>query len=134
MTMTRALFLVLLSLHSVPSVEALASPTPPSSRRSFVASSIGAGLGILGVPSMANAVKERNEALCGTGFFTNIWQYKCTDIGDIADEGVPKDLSSSEQGATESLMSKFNLGDAVVDLAEGPSATKEQANESSKKK
>lgn len=130
--MTGALVLPLLSLYALPSTEALSSPTPPSSRRSVIASSIGAGLGFLGVPSMAHAVKERNEALCGTGFFTNIWQYKCTDIGDIADEGVPKDLSSSEQGATESLMSKFNLGD--VDIVDSVTPPQQQTDDSSKKK
>lgn len=53
------------------------------------------------------AVKNRNEALCGTGFYTNIWQYKCTELGDIQDEGTPGGLSPSEESTAESLLSKF---------------------------
>lgn len=57
----------------------------------------------------ANALQERNDALCGTGFYTNIWQYKCTVVGDIEDEGIPKDLSAEDQGTVDSLMSKLNI-------------------------
>jgi hypothetical protein len=58
-------------------------------------------------PGPAVAVQERNEAFCGTGFFTNIWQYKCTDLGDISDEGVRKELSAAEATATDALLSKL---------------------------
>lgn len=61
-----------------------------------------------------SALQERDEALCGTGFFTNIAQYRCTDIGDISDEGKSKGLSSSQEGAVDSLMSKFNMDDSVI--------------------
>ena len=64
---------------------------------------------ILGLASPAFALQEKNEALCGTGFFTNIWQYKCTEIGDIEDEGESKALSTNEKSSIDSLMIKFNL-------------------------
>jgi hypothetical protein len=44
----------------------------------------------------------RNEMLCGTGFFTNIWQYKCTDLGDIEDEGKIKAMK--KEAKMDSLM------------------------------
>ena len=60
--------------------------------------------------TVANAVEERNELLCGTGFFTNIYQYKCTEIGDIEKEGISRDLSSEELSSVSSLMEKLELG------------------------
>ena len=86
------------------------SPTFSSSRRSFLATTT-ATLGIWGATgtSAANALQERNDALCGTGFYTNIWQFKCTVVGDIGDEGIPKELSAEDQGTVDSLMSKLNL-------------------------
>ena len=63
----------------------------------------------VGTPTVAQAVQPKNEALCGTGFFENIWQYKCTDLGDIQDEGIPSTLSLEQQGATDSLLDKLNL-------------------------
>ena len=57
----------------------------------------------------ALALRERNEALCATGFYTNIWQYKCTEIGDISDEGTKVSLSKQEEVATDSLLSKLEL-------------------------
>ena len=63
---------------------------------------------LFNVGNVANAVvDERNELLCGTGFFTNIYQYKCTEIGDIENEGKSKDLSSSELSSVSSLMDKL---------------------------
>jgi hypothetical protein len=74
----------------------------------------------LGTPAV-NALQERNDALCGTGFFTNIWQYKCTVVGDIEDEGTPKDLSAEEKDTVDSLMSKFNLeSDKTSKVVETP--------------
>lgn len=64
-------------------------------------------------PKPAHALQERNEQLCKTGFFTNIAQYYCTDIGNISDEGVSKGPSVEETGKMESLMSKFDLGEAA---------------------
>ena len=55
----------------------------------------------------ALALKPNNEALCGTGFFTNIAQYKCTDIGDISDEGKSRKTTAEEDSRMDSLMSKF---------------------------
>mmetsp|Transcript_32553 Transcript_32553/g.65925 ORF Transcript_32553/g.65925 Transcript_32553/m.65925 type:complete len:163 (+) Transcript_32553:230-718(+) len=60
-------------------------------------------------PNPAFALKPNNEALCGTGFFTNIAQYKCTDIGDISDEGRSRQMSSEEESKLDSLMGKFDL-------------------------
>ena len=53
--------------------------------------------------------------LCGTGFFTNIAQYKCTPIGDISDEGKAKEMTQQELGATESLLGKMGVVDDAVD-------------------
>ena len=59
----------------------------------------------------ANALEKRNEALCGTGFFTNIAQYKCTDIGDISEDGKATDLTNEEKSSVDSLMGKLGLDD-----------------------
>jgi len=59
----------------------------------------------------AFALKERNEALCSTGFFTNVGAWYCTDIGNIGDEGKSKDLSKEAETTIDSLMGKFE-GDA----------------------
>jgi hypothetical protein len=74
------------------------------------------------VPS-AVALKPRNEQLCGTGFFTNIWEYRCTDIGDISDEGTKVGFSKGEQGAAESLMAKFQWNNDDVTVPEGESTS-----------
>ena len=68
-------------------------------------------------PSPAHALKQKNEALCGTGFFEHIYEYKCTAIGDIEDEGYSKGLSQAETGLTDSLMGKLGVdtGDAFGD-------------------
>jgi len=55
----------------------------------------------------ALALRPNNEALCGTGFFTNIAQYKCTDIGDISDEGRSRGTTAEEDGRLDGLMAKF---------------------------
>ena len=91
------------------SLERLTSP-----RRSFVATTLAfvANLGLSpNTHSVANALQERNEALCSTGFFTNIWQYKCTVVGDIEDEGVAKELSSDDERTVDSLLSKLSIVD-----------------------
>jgi hypothetical protein len=68
------------------------------------------------VPRSAWAVQERNEALCGTGFFTNFMEYRCTELGDISDEGLPGALSDSQSERADALLSKFQLvDDAAVD-------------------
>jgi hypothetical protein len=72
-------------------------------------------LGTITVPQPATALKPRNEQLCGTGFFTNFQEYKCTEIGDISDEGQRTSLSATEEGAADSLLSKFNLGESSFD-------------------
>ena len=62
--------------------------------------------------SAAAALEARNEMLCGTGFFTNIYQYKCTELGDISDEGKAKKMNIQELGSMESLMGKMGVSDA----------------------
>jgi hypothetical protein len=66
----------------------------------------------MGGANEAHAVKPRNEMLCGTGFFTNIWQYKCTDLGDIEDEGKIKAMSAEEETKMDSLMGKLSMAGA----------------------
>jgi len=92
-----------------------------SRRREFM---VGFAFLAVNLPLPATAVQERNEALCGTGFFTNIWQYKCTDLGDISDEGIGKELSSSETTAADALLSKMNL---LQDSSTDNSQTNESA-------
>lgn len=55
----------------------------------------------------AHAVKPRNEALCNTGLFENFQEYRCTPLGNIEDEGKSKALSSQEEAAADSLLSKL---------------------------
>lgn len=84
--------------------------TPAFSRRDAFACSAASAASIVIFPSQpANAIKERNEALCKTGFFTNIGQWYCTDIGNIADEGQAGDLSKSQDETADSLMTKLGL-------------------------
>jgi len=65
-------------------------------------------------PTRANAIQERNEVLCKTGFFTNIGQWYCTDIGNIADEGKSGELSKTQDKTADSLMSKVGLGESDI--------------------
>jgi hypothetical protein len=62
----------------------------------------------------AKALQEKNDVLCGTGFFTHIFEYKCTEIGDIEDEGTSKGLSSTEESSIDALMSKFDVGSVEI--------------------
>lgn len=81
----------------------------------------------------ALALKERNEMLCGTGFFTNIAQYLCTDIGDISDEGRAKNFDEKELGSMESLMSKMDVKEVVDDVQQAKSPKKENVGDKEKK-
>lgn len=36
-------------------------------------------------------------------------QYRCTEIGDISDEGKAQDLSESQESSTDTLLSKLKL-------------------------
>jgi hypothetical protein len=63
-------------------------------------------------PPPAQAIQERNELLCGTGFFTNIGQWYCTELGNIADEGKSGELSKQQDQTADSLMSKLGLSDS----------------------
>jgi hypothetical protein len=110
----------------------------------------------------AFALKERNEALCSTGFFTNIGklsrtivglprllllkqsdlqsltafyetaQYLCTEIGDISDEGKSRKMSNEEIGSMESLLGKMGVGDEVDDVKEDHRQSIEEKKEKPK--
>mmetsp|Transcript_20659 Transcript_20659/g.31156 ORF Transcript_20659/g.31156 Transcript_20659/m.31156 type:complete len:153 (-) Transcript_20659:557-1015(-) len=76
-------------------------------------------------PPPAYALQERNEALCSTGFFTNVGAWYCTDIGNIGDEGQVKPLSKKDEVSVDSLMSKFNFEDSST--TEGDSSSGKQS-------
>lgn len=85
-------------------------------------------------PSSALALKQKNEALCGTGFFEHIYEYKCTSIGDIEDEGTSKELSSAETGVTDSLMGKLGFDtDDVIESTDYNSNSNNKSNDIIKK-
>ena len=69
---------------------------------------------ILSFIPAAHAVQAKNEALCNTGFFTNIGAWYCTDIGNIGDEGRPKPMSEDAESSVNSLMSKFNIDGEIT--------------------
>ena len=97
-------------------------------RRSALLGGLTAAAALACGPSPAHALKQKNEALCGTGFFEHIYEYKCTAIGDIEDEGYSKGLSQAETGLTDSLMGKLGVdtGDAFGDY----DASKKKGSES----
>jgi len=57
----------------------------------------------------AYATQPRNDALCATGFFTNIAQRMCTEIGDITEDGLRTSLTDKQTGITDSLLGKLDL-------------------------
>jgi hypothetical protein len=107
--------LVVMFLASISSIWAY---TPQLTRRGWMTTTQAVSIIFTGTvlepsPRSANALEKRNEALCGTGFFTNIAQYKCTEIGDISGDGKAKDLSSEEEASVDSLMGKLGLDDST---------------------
>jgi len=98
----------------------LKSSTSSFSRRQALCS-VPAFLAVAAPP--AHAVQPRNEALCNTGFFTNIGQWYCTPIGNIADEGKSGDLSKQDDETADSLMSKLGV-------SESTSSDEKKSNES----
>merc|ERR1712157_11747 len=84
-------------------------------------------------PQPANAVRERNDQLCNTGFFTNIAQWYCTEFGDISDEGVGKNLSDSQESTTDSLMSKLNFDSISTTTTTSSSTTTSVVDDANKK-
>lgn len=82
-------------------------------------------------PAPASALKEKNEALCGTGFFEHIYEYKCTSIGDIEDEGASKAMNQAQSDATDSLMGK--LGFDTGDIVDSYDAKKKSTDKDSRK-
>ena len=95
------------------------------SRRAWIGS-ISCSVPLLVSPP-ALALQERNEALCGTGFFTNIWQSRCTELGDITDEGEAKGLSDSQEASVESLMSKLSAS-SPPSVLDSPTPTIDSAS------
>ena len=77
--------------------------------RRKVLAAAAAAAALASAPTRAHALKKRNEALCGTGFFEHIYEYKCTEIGDIEDEGNSRAMNSAENGLTDGLMGKLGL-------------------------
>lgn len=79
------------------------------SRRQFASS---LSLLLLSQPSLpVHATQPRNEALCGTGFFTNFMPEKCTDLGDITEDGAATKMSSKELDQTSSLLDKLGVSE-----------------------
>ena len=74
----------------------------------------------------SNALEPRNEVLCGTGFFTNIAQYKCTEIGDISNDGKVKKIKQEEQATMDSLLAKMGVEDSVDDDVQDQSKEKQK--------
>ena len=86
-------------------------------------------------PPPAYALQERNKVLCGTGFFTNVGAWYCTDIGNIGDEGSSKPLSKQEASSVDSLMSKFNFkDDSITTTAEESSSGSSEVKQTEGKK
>jgi len=79
-------------------------------------------------PPPAYALKEKNEVLCNTGFFTNVGSWYCTDIGNIGDEGASKPLSQKDEVSVDSLMSKFNFDDSSATEGDSSSGNKQVRN------
>jgi hypothetical protein len=78
-----------------------------SSRRAFVSITVTTASAIL-LPEDSQALQKKNEALCGTGFFEHIYEYKCTTIGDISDEAKSKSIDESMEIQTDLLMERLN--------------------------
>jgi len=73
---------------------------------------------LCGYVDPALAIQPKNEALCSTGFFENSWQYKCTELGDIEDEGKATGLSRVQETAADSLFDKLQQFSNDSDLSE----------------
>jgi len=85
------------------------------------------------VPTPALALKNKNEALCGTGFFEHIYEYKCTSIGDIEDEGTSKKLGQVEINVADNLMAKFGLDtDDVIESIDNNNNNNNNRNSNNK--
>ena len=104
-----------------------------NNRRALFGAISAAALPVFWSNEPAAALQARNEALCGTGFFTNIAQYKCTEIGDISDEGKTRPLSKADEGITKSLMGKIGMENVEIS-DEGDKSKDEASKRSSKSK
>ena len=117
---------------SATAAEQLQTADRQHGRRAFWKTGIATtALGLVGLaaPTPAHALKKRNEALCGTGFFEHIYEYKCTAIGDIQDEGYSKALNQAESGLTDGLMGKLRLdsGDNFQEVSNKDTIPKSEA-------
>ena len=104
------------------------------SRRHLILAVLGTSIFLAASSSSkpSHALKPRNEQLCGTGFFDNFMEYRCTDIGDISDEGKSTSLSASEAGAADSLLSKMmNL--ESIEIVDDVKGSNKQENRSEEK-
>jgi hypothetical protein len=122
---------IVLLFHVMGEVNAWSPPqsetslsTSTSRRGFFVGAACFTSIGLMGGANEALAVKPRNEMLCGTGFFTNIWQYKCTDLGDIEDEGKIKTVSAEEEAKMDTLMGKLSMAGGESPVGKDTGSTK----------
>lgn len=81
--------------------------SPHKTRRAFVSVTVTAASTILSTQE-SKALQKKNEALCGTGFFEHIYEYKCTTIGDISDEAKSKSMDEKMEIEADLLMEKLN--------------------------
>ena len=83
---------------------------------------------VMNHPPPAYALKEKNEVLCNTGFFTNVGAWYCTDIGNIGDEGASTPLNKKDEASVDSLMSKFNFDDSSTTEGDSSGRSKQIGN------
>jgi len=68
----------------------------------------------LSLSSSLLSLESRNENLCATGLFEHFQEWRCTPIGNILGEGIPKALDGQQVTLTDSLITKLGL-DAMND-------------------
>jgi hypothetical protein len=100
-------------------------------RRIFIASSAFATFTVpyFAPTQIAQALQERNEVLCNTGFFTNVGAWYCTDIGNIGDEGKSKELSIEAMSTVDSLLSKFDINNGDFSSSNNDGGTNKGINQ-----
>lgn len=73
---------------------------------------------LLNFPQESEALQKKNEALCDTGFFEHIYEYRCTAIGDISDEAKSKVMDDKMKNSADLLMEKLGLTENDVQSTE----------------
>jgi len=106
------------SCSVTPCQDAQVDNDPVMERRGLFATAFATSSLLLLAVTPAEAVKPRNAALCDTGLFDNLMEYRCTPLGNIEDEGTSRNLSEKEESAADSLMSK--LFDSSVRVKDDP--------------